>query len=102
MYSVSTTTMVEELGFDFLKSLPVVFFWIAAHGRHRGRAENIIAERVSGLALIRLPDCLNRIARLQGLEVSPEQLSRNEKLLDLRWAVTNLPPGNVPQALSDR
>lgn len=29
MYAVSTTAMIDEFSFDFLKSLPVVFFWIA-------------------------------------------------------------------------
>ncbi len=29
MYSVSTMAMVDVLGFDFLKSLPIIFFWIA-------------------------------------------------------------------------
>lgn len=29
MYAVSTTAMIEQFSFDFLKSLPAVFFWIA-------------------------------------------------------------------------
>ena len=29
MYAVSTTSMVDELGFVFLKELPLIFFWVA-------------------------------------------------------------------------
>ena len=29
MYAVCTSSMIEEFNFDFLKDLPVVFFWIA-------------------------------------------------------------------------